>query len=145
MQARTRAAILSATTIWLLALAFLASLIFGVYSPDLGRGAFSLQRFLGIATGISFLSFLGAAVGFRLGAGNGHVPGNVLSPIVGVLTVLLATAVSSNISYRPRNIDFVVGVTFCTTSLVLAFIASKAVNLRKGVVSNTSLERTRDR
>ena len=145
MQAWARAAILSATTIWLLALIFLAGLIYGLYSPDLGRGGFSVQGFLGIVTGISFLSFLGAAVGFRLGAGSGRVPGKVLSPIVGASTIVLSITVLTSIPYHPRSMEFLVGATFFTTSLVLALIASRAVNLPKDVLSDTSPERTRDR
>ncbi len=80
MEAWARAAILSAITIWLLAFMFLAGLIFGFYSPDLGRGGFSVQAFLGLATGISFLSFLGSAVGFHFGTRSGRMPGKVRKP-----------------------------------------------------------------
>ena len=144
MQAWARAAILSATTIWLLALIFLAGLIYGLYSPDLGRGGFSVQAFLSFATGISFVSFLGAALGFHVGAGSGRMPGKALCFIVGASTVALSSAALSNMQHQPDTVKFVTGVTFCGASLVLAFIASKLVNLRKGLRPNKSLERTRD-
>jgi len=144
MQAWARAAILSATTIWLLALMFVVGLIYGAYSPDLGRGGFSVQAFLVFATVISFLTFLGAALGFHVGAGTGRMPGKILSPIVGAATLLLSNAVLSAISYSPHNSMFFIGATVCTSSLVLAFIASKLVNLRKDLLPNKSLERTRD-
>jgi peptidoglycan/LPS O-acetylase OafA/YrhL len=144
MQAWARAAILSATTIWLLALTFVVGLIYGLYSSDLGRGGFSVQAFLVFATGISFLTFLGAALGFHVGAGSGRMPGKVLCLIVGASTVAFSSAALSIIPYQPHNIEFVTGVTFCTASLVLAFIASKLVNLRKGLLPNKSLERTRE-
>jgi hypothetical protein len=144
MRAWARAAIISATTIWLLALIFVVGLIVGFYSPDLGRGGFSVQAFLGFATGISFLSLLGFAIGFHLGAGRGRMPGKVLCVVVGASAVALSSVALSNMQYQPHNIELVTGITFCIASLTLAFIASKLMNLRKGLLPSKSLERTRE-
>ena len=73
------------------------------------------------------------------------MPGKVLCLIVGASTVALSSVALSNMQYQPHNIEVVTGVTFCTASLVLAFIASKLVNLRKGLLPNKLLERPRGR
>jgi len=144
MSGWARAAIFSATTLWVLAWVATAFLIYGPTSFDWGRGGFSLGLLFQVIAGLAFMSLLGAAIGFRLGAGNARMPGKLLSAMVGAFALVLSNVVLFSVPYALYSAAFFVGATFFASSLILAFVAATLINRCKPVPSNTSLERMRE-
>jgi hypothetical protein len=142
MHTWARAAVVFAAAVWVAVTLVGAVSIygFGQYELAWGRGA-SLQVYTWIATGVAFASCFGAGVGFRLGGSAPGAPGAVAA---GLVALVLSVGALALVTYPNDLAPLYLGAAFFLLPAVVAYARARWWAGVLPVLSNTSLERTRD-